>query len=203
MLSEKASGLDAMLYNRNNCQIDLGIPFHIDKETLLISSMLGQKPVKFVAFNEIRTPEKKYAISSPWFNDYDLIKLNTPGDAESFDSEFINNLALRLLFDGSRMIADETYSLDVVVINKNDQKLFSGDSETYRLRLCYHWFQGRETVVWDGELTPLETDVISKLTQPVKVIAPGEPGEYRLVVDLVLVGKTWARLDAEVMVVVD
>lgn len=62
------------------------------------------------------------------------------------------------------------------------------------VQLSYHWYYaGGELAEWDGERTPLSSDVHSgaSITVAAVVVAPTVPGRYLLTWDLVHDGVTW------------
>ena len=196
--SDAACRGGAFVVTKNNIPVDLGIPFHMDKETLLLSAMAGHVPAKLIAFNEKRVPPKRYVEAPPWLNKQPLKPINTalhPRDIDAFLKSKDVSLAVHL--DGLVLESGASYSPLVTIRYTGDDVLHSRDGSGYRLRISYHWFNGTGCVVWDGVSTPLETDVFGAHTQPFTLEAPPEPGTYRLVMDLVVARRGWLRVGEE------
>jgi hypothetical protein len=109
---------------------------------------------------------------------------------------------LELQEDAGSFVADEVRSLDVLVTNLGTVTWPAGDAHP-EIRLTYRWWRGGG-VVAEGLRTPLPADLepgVGALV-PMVVRAPGEPGRYRLAVDLVHEHVRWFdcgfELDVEV-----
>jgi len=203
LVSGAAQQGDAFIFNKGHCPVQLGIPYHMDKETLILSALMGQRPAKTIAFSEKRKPPAGPLAAAPWLNDpsggYRL--LNTPGSLEQLGPEARKKVSLKILLDSNKLPANTELYPFVQITNRNDEPIHSaGAWPPYRIRIAYHWFKGDECVVWDGINTPLEVDVYEQYTQPFTLRTPERPGQYRLVVDLVLVAHTWFRMNESVHV---
>ncbi len=200
--SEAAAEGAAFLVCPKNCSVPLDIPQHMDKETLLLSAILGQKPAKYMTFREDRVPGPKDLTGEPWRHSEMETReaLNTPGRVEQVTEAVRKAVSLRLLDVPDVLTAGEVLPVSVLVSNNSGETLHSLDAGPYRLRIGYHWFQNGKAVVWDGLLTPLEVDIQRAYTQPFNVEVPKAPGRYRLAVDLLLINQAWFRIDESVEV---
>jgi inositol phosphorylceramide mannosyltransferase catalytic subunit len=102
--------------------------------------------------------------------------------------------SFRLLERDLRMYAGEVRGLFVEVANRNGRSWPGGLDEEPRVRISYHWADRHGRVlVFDGERSPLPAPLGDGETAiaPVTVIAPAEPGRYRLELDLVHEGVQW------------
>ncbi|MDX1407966.1 MAG: hypothetical protein R3330_07525, partial [Saprospiraceae bacterium] len=64
-----------------------------------------------------------------------------------------------------------------------------------QVHLSYHWISDAQTVVWDGERTPLEVDIEEIYAQNMAIRTPANPGAYTLILDLVAEYKGWFGID--------
>jgi hypothetical protein len=91
------------------------------------------------------------------------------------------------------MAANETRG-GINITLRNDSSWTWPATGTNRVRLSYHWLDGAgKTAVWDGLRTPLPHDVPpgEQVELGVTVRAPGTPGAYSLVWDMLEVGIAW------------
>jgi hypothetical protein len=114
--------------------------------------------------------------------------------------------ALRLLEPDLRLYAGEARGIFVEVRNHDEVRWPGRFEDEPRVRLSYHWRGGDGSMlVFDGERTQLPAPLApgAKAIAPVTVVAPSEPGSYRLEIDLVEEGVRWLgrEVAAEVEVV--
>jgi hypothetical protein len=57
--------------------------------------------------------------------------------------------------------------------------------------LSYHWYRNGQLYQWDGIRTPVKGSIYNRLKQTVTVQTPPEPGEYVLMVEMLVEGMTW------------
>lgn len=99
----------------------------------------------------------------------------------------------------SEMQAGKDQTITVTFKNAGDAAWPSkatGPAYINQVSVCYHWFlaKGNAPVVWDGIRSPLPHDIAAGETitlNNVHVIAPKDPGSYRLAVTLVHDGVGW------------
>lgn len=80
--------------------------------------------------------------------------------------------------------------IPVEVVNEGGRSLSTSDS----VFVSYHWLHADGSIAtWDGLRTHLNTDIRSGDTNQIEVLVltPDEPGEYRLVFDVVKEGVAW------------
>jgi hypothetical protein len=88
----------------------------------------------------------------------------------------------------------DTVWIKVTVVNKGKEPLRAGKGE--KVFLSYFWMKGNDYLDWNGILTPLETDVMTSLTQDVRVAIPKVKGNLRLKVDIVTDDRNWMGINA-------
>lgn len=86
--------------------------------------------------------------------------------------------------------------LPISIVNNGTASIPSEgkDGGKFKVNATYHWLrEGGEVAVWDGLRTPLPKDILKgkELEMPLVIEAPGEPGRYILVIDLVQEGAVW------------
>ncbi len=83
--------------------------------------------------------------------------------------------------------------LDAKITNETDEVLFS--ASPFPVRLTYHWLEKttRQMVVFEGKRSGLFPGLDPHVTKsyPMKIAAPGEPGEYILQTTIVQDGVCW------------
>jgi hypothetical protein len=200
--SEAVQKGDTFYVNPDNCHVPLGISWAMAQETLVLSKLLGFSPAKLIAHSEEEKPLDRQIRPIPWSIDvrggYKL--LNTPGALEELGPEKLQNVSLRILMNETRLPAATELKPLIQIRNENDAPLHSGEATDYKLHIGYHWYKGDECIVWDAPTTPLEIDVYSQYTQPFLLKTPVKPGEYRLVVDLVLHSQFWFEINESLAV---
>ncbi|MGQ0736876.1 MAG: O-antigen ligase family protein [Acidobacteriota bacterium] len=116
-------------------------------------------------------------------------------------------LAARLTSEGARGWHGATYVVpdawqmrpgerqDVPVTVVNTGRLTWDSRAVPPYALSYHWLRAEsgEVVEYDGQRTPFRSPVApgSSVNLPVRVTAPGQPGAYTLVWDVVLESRAW------------
>lgn len=113
--------------------------------------------------------------------------------------EFAKQVQIEILQEEIEMCAEEWAVVPVRIINGNDRPLTAHRDNG--IVLSYHWYQNDQQYKWNGEHTPLEIDITDTHEQLLQVRAPGEPGQYKLVVDIV--GDVWFGIDEPLMVEVE
>ena len=86
--------------------------------------------------------------------------------------------------------------------NANDRVLPTANRPKYRLFLAYHWLRGDQVIFCDGIRTAIEVNVKTQYRKLQVVQGPPWPGNYTLIVDIVLEGVRWFRRGASLEVVV-
>jgi hypothetical protein len=99
---------------------------------------------------------------------------------------------VRLLDKTTSLARASEHSLRVAINNRTG-RILSSQAKSL-VFLSYHWFPdalpGAEALIWDSSRTPLR--LISGMNHcVVHVVAPKEPGDYLLQIDLVEEGVTW------------
>lgn len=205
MNAPDTAGMSKLILSDTNADPELD-PFRWSHgfASFLISSITSDNPPRTVVFEKwypvYSIPEnylnpKYFRVDSSSYQ-----RLNNPGSVSSVDDNFVANVDLKINSPGTRHQAGSEFRLPVTIANNNSTPLHSGFSDDYRLQLAYHWLDDSGIVVWDGLRTPLEMDITSAYSQPMKIRSPEQPGDYTLVVDLVLEGIRWFGLDAEAMI---
>ncbi|MEK6406215.1 MAG: hypothetical protein AABN34_04550 [Acidobacteriota bacterium] len=98
----------------------------------------------------------------------------------------------------SEMAASQNQKVSVTLKNAGDgtwPAKGTGGGPVNQVLISYHWLpaQGDKAVLWDGVRSALPHDIGpgETFTQNVTVIAPKDPGSYRLQLTLVHEGVTW------------
>jgi hypothetical protein len=99
---------------------------------------------------------------------------------------------VRLLDNPTSMARSSAHSLRVAVNNRTG-RILSSQAKSL-VFLSYHWFPdalpGAEALIWDSSRTPVR--LITGMNHcVVHLVAPKEPGDYLLQIDLVEEGVTW------------
>ena len=99
---------------------------------------------------------------------------------------------VRLLDNRTSMACASAHSLRVAINNRTG-RILSSQAKSL-VFLSYHWFPdalpGAEPLIWDSSRTPLR--LTSGMNHCIAhVVAPKEPGDYLLQIDLVEEGVTW------------
>ena len=92
-----------------------------------------------------------------------------------------------------RFLAGSAHEVPVRIRNRGPETFRWGDWSP-AIRPSYHWLtQSGDAVVWDGHRTLLSHDLGpgEEAIVPLAVVAPPEPGEYLLEIDLVHEGVRW------------
>lgn len=95
-----------------------------------------------------------------------------------------------------RLKTNQKIELPISIVNNGTAAIPSEGKEDgkFKVNATYHWLrEGGESVVWDGLRTPLSKDILkgNDLEMLLALQAPGEPGRYILVIDLVQEGAVW------------
>ena len=122
-------------------------------------------------------------------------QLNSAGNIAG--DEFTQRVELSLDKTNMTVGCDEIFHLPVEIAVRSG---VLGSSAERAIRLSYHWKLGDTITIWDGLRTPLEIDISNRHRQPVTVEAPAHPGEYILIVDMVMEDVSWLGQDLAIPV---
>ncbi len=89
------------------------------------------------------------------------------------------------------------------LINIEIQDLILPSSTSAAINLSYHIYSSEgDVVIWDGQRTPLEIDIKFNYQQRIEILLPENPGNYKVVIDLVKEGEKWFNKGVEYDLVV-
>ncbi|MFA5973057.1 MAG: hypothetical protein WC780_11960 [Lentimicrobiaceae bacterium] len=110
---------------------------------------------------------------------YHLINDTTPNNNISLTA---NNL--RINIDAKNIYrAMDTVWIPVTITNKGSIPVYSGKNN--KVFLSYFWVENNNVLNWDEIRTPLQADILGRMSQDIKVAVPENKGPMQLKVDII------------------
>jgi hypothetical protein len=119
---------------------------------------------------------------------------------ESFSKETLDiRGSIKLIMSDGESRIGKSERKEFGIVNNNQSKSDWQTNSKNPVNVSYHWIsQNGQVAVYDGERTPLAYQILKagcSVTQKIKVMAPADPGKYRLICLLVQEGVSWFDTD--------